>query len=245
MLKRIVAIGVVGLIFAGLLSGCTIGGLTVIQGSGNKTTETRQVSGFNAVELTGIGKLIVKQTGTESLTIEGDDNIVPKVTTQVSGNKLLIGMEEGITGTPKTPLVYNLTVKDIKSLALSGAGDIQADDLKVSGFAVQISGAGNATMNGLTADSLDAKLTGAGNFETNGTVPTQTVSISGVGSYNAGDLQSGIATVSVSGAGSATVWVTTSLNANLSGVGSIKYYGSPTVQQNKSGVGSITKIGDK
>src|SRR4051794_38180612 len=74
MLKPIGALGVVALVFVSLLSGCTIGGLNVIQGSGNKTTETRQVSGFNAVELSGVGKLIVKQTGTESLTIEGDDN---------------------------------------------------------------------------------------------------------------------------------------------------------------------------
>jgi len=245
MLKRIIVLGVVALMSASLLSGCTIGGLTVINGSGTKTTETRQVSGFDAVELSGVGKLIVKQTGTESLTIEGDDNIVPKITTKVSGKTLMIGLEDNTTINPKTPLVYNLTVKDVRSLALSGAGDIQADDLKASDFAVQITGAGNATMNSLTADSLNAKLTGAGNVETNGTVPTQTVSISGVGSYKAGDLKSGIATITVSGAGSATVWVTTSLNATVSGVGNINYYGSPTVQQDKSGIGNITKAGDK
>jgi hypothetical protein len=245
MLKHIAAVGAAALIFAALLSGCSVGDLKMIEGSGTKTTETRPVSGFDSVELSGVGKLIVKQTGTESLTIEGDDNIVPKIKTTVSGGTLDIGLEDNTSVNPKTPLIFNVTVKDIKSVALSGAGSIEANDLKSSAFDTRLSGAGSATLGNLTADSLKVTLSGAGSFEVNGTVTSQDVTISGAGGYNAGDLRSTTAKVTTSGAGSATVWATGSLIATVSGVGSIRYYGSPSVQSEKSGIGSITKAGDK
>jgi hypothetical protein len=217
----------------------------MIQGSGTKTTETRPVSGFDSVDLSGVGKLIISQTGTESLTIEGDDNIVPKIKTTVSGGTLDIGFEDNTSANPKTPLVFNVTVKDIKSVTLSGAGSIEANDLKVSSFDTRLSGAGSATLGNLTADSLKATLSGAGNFEVNGTVTSQDVTISGAGSYNAGDLRSNTAKITTSGAGSATVWATDSLTATVSGIGNIRYYGSPKLQANQSGIGSVTKAGDK
>jgi hypothetical protein len=40
-------------------------------GSGQLATQSRQVSGFTSVELTGVGELSIDQTGTESLTVSG------------------------------------------------------------------------------------------------------------------------------------------------------------------------------
>ncbi|MEO8286613.1 MAG: head GIN domain-containing protein [Chloroflexota bacterium] len=244
MFRRFAVVGI-ALAIAATLSSCTIGGLTVIEGSGNKVTQTKTVSGFNNIQLSGIGKLIVKQTGSESFSMEGDDNILSKIKVEVSGSTLNIAMEEGTSANPKTPLVYNITVKNIKTVGLSGAGSIEANDINTTTLDATISGAGNGTINNLTADTLKITLSGAGDFTVSGTVTTQNVTISGAGSYNAGSLESQGATVTTSGAGSATVRVRDNLNANVSGVGNISYYGNPNVQQTKSGVGSITKIGDK
>jgi hypothetical protein len=49
----------------------------------------------------------------------------------------------------------------------------------------------------------------------------------------------------ISGVGSATIWVESSLTANISGVGSIHYFGSPTVQQHVSGLGNVNSYGSK
>ncbi len=68
--------------------------------------------------------------------------------------------------------------------------------------------------------------------------------MSGAGSYNAEDLQSRIATVDISGAGSAQLWVTESLDVNLSGVGSLQYYGDADVDQNISGIGKVISLGE-
>ncbi len=216
----------------------------MIEGSGNKTTQTRPVSGFDGVELYGVGRLIVRQTGTESLTIEGDDNIVPIVKVDVSGGTLRIGLENNEQIRPRLPLVFNVTANILSGLHLSGVGSIEADDIRADDFETRISGAGNTRLGNLAASNLRVVVSGAGDFAVSGNTTTQEVVLSGAGSYRAGNLQSRNASVRASGAGSATVRVSDSLNASLSGAGSVRYYGSPMVQQHKSGVGSITKIGD-
>ncbi len=65
-----------------LLGGCSsLPGGTA--GSGTAKTETRPVAGFTSIELAGTGDVQVKQTGTESLTVTADDNLLPLLTTEV------------------------------------------------------------------------------------------------------------------------------------------------------------------
>jgi hypothetical protein len=68
--------------------------------------------------------------------------------------------------------------------------------------------------------------------------------MSGVGSYEAGDLDSKSASVVLTGAGSAVVWVHDHLDVTVSGVGSVGYFGSPQVSQNISGLGSVNSKGE-
>ena len=49
---------------------------TEVRGSGNVITESRTVAGFNAVELSGIGTLIIEQSDRESLEITAEDNLM-------------------------------------------------------------------------------------------------------------------------------------------------------------------------
>jgi hypothetical protein len=83
-------------------------------------------------------------------------------------------------------------------------------------------------------------------MELTGTAVEQTASLSGLGSYRAADLASDKAKVTVSGAGSATVWTRQSLDVTISGAGSVNYYGNPSaVSKTITGVGSVKQIGDK
>ena len=63
-----------------LLSAC---GFNIIRGSGDMITETREVSDFDKVVLACSGDIILTQGEGESLKIEGEDNIVAKITTEV------------------------------------------------------------------------------------------------------------------------------------------------------------------
>jgi hypothetical protein len=190
-----------------------------VTGSGVLKSETRAVSGFSAIHLSGVGNVAVRQTGKESLKIEADDNILPLLTSKVVNGVLELSVEKGHNPQPKKPIRYTIEVKSLKGLSLSGAGNIEAESLQTSKLAVTASGAGNVKLKG-RADDLAVTVSGAGNYEGEA-------------------LQTRQAKVNISGAGNAVVRVSDSLDAKVTGVGSVEYLGSPQVRKSVTGVGSI------
>src|SRR3712207_1838364 len=85
----IVLVGVLGLFG---ITACN--SLFGVNGSGNLISETRQVAGFSAVDLDGVGELNIQQGSTESLLIEGDDNIVPLITSTVRNGRLVLDIKD-------------------------------------------------------------------------------------------------------------------------------------------------------
>ncbi|NMC47389.1 MAG: DUF2807 domain-containing protein [Chloroflexi bacterium] len=228
----------------GLMSACVLPiQNTRIQGSGNLVSETREVSGFNGIILSGLGDLEIKVGDTESLTIEADDNVINHIESYVSGSTLHIGFERFFNIIPSGGISYTLTVKDLNRIEVSGYGDVYLASLDTDSLNVEVSGGGRIVIDDITADNLTVNLSGAGDFNLAGTIERQKVNLSGAGSYNASDLQSREAEIDISGAGSAQMWVTDALDVNLSGVGSLQYYGDASVTQNISGIGKIIALG--
>ena len=211
------------LLLALTLGSCSIAlpSVGVTQGSGTLKTETRSVSDFSRVTLSGIGTLNIRQTGTESLTITTDDNILPLLTSSVSGGVLQLGVKSATIPRPTSDITWNLTVKDLSSITLSGAGKINAQDINTSSLTVLLSGAGNLSVTGKSV--------------------SQTATVSGAGSYKGRDFTTTNTTVTISGAGSAIVNASATLNATVSGTGSVTYYGTPQVTSHISGIGSVKK----
>ena len=187
----------------------------------NVMSEARDVSGFNEVELKGVGNLSLEQTGSESLTVEAEEDVLPKIRTEVENKRLIISPERNTSINTTKPINYKLTVKNLNTLEVSGSGNVEAEDINTDELAVTIGGAGDVEIRG-SADS-------------------QEVEISGSGEYKAGDLESKEATIDVRGSGLATVNVSDELEAEVSGSGSVEYIGDPTVQQEVSGAGEVRK----
>lgn len=215
--------------------------LGFVTGSGNVVSEQRDVGDFDKVTLSGVGRLYIAQTGSESLTIEAEDNIMPLLTSEVLGHRLVLGTEPGAHFNPTKPIRYTLTVKDLRDIRISGAGNVEVSALGAPSLRLEISGAGNMTVTGLAADTLEVGLSGAGNATCAGEVRDQEIRISGAGSFNAEDLPSVTASAIISGTGSAHLRVSEKLDARVSGVGSITYRGNPTVRKSVSGVGRISQ----
>ena len=187
----------------------------------NVTSESRNVSGFEEVELQGVGNLSIQQTGSESLTVEAEEDVLPKIRSEVENDRLIIGPEPKTSIQTTQPINYELTVKDLNALKVSGSGNVDAEDISTDELAVTTSGTGNVKISG-EADS-------------------QGINISGSGSYQAEDLESKEVKVDVGGSGSAIVNVSDELNAEVSGSGSVEYIGDPTVNQYVSGAGRVSK----
>jgi hypothetical protein len=187
----------------------------------DQTGEVREVRGFTGVELTSFGDLQIEQTGTESLTIDAAPDVLPQLTSEVSGGVLRLGLVPGTTLRNTTPVVYRLTVATLDSVKVSGAGEVRASNLQTGRFTAEIGGAGEMTLAG--------------------TVDSQGVTISGAGDYDGENLQSTTAKISVDGAGEAVVRVSDRLDVTIRGVGSVEYIGDPQITRDVRGAGSIKR----
>jgi len=215
-----------------------------VEGGGTVVTESREVASFDRITLAGEGSVIITEGTEASLSIETDDNLLAYIETTVGNGTLTIATESGIDIDPTEGVVYRVTTPRLAGLTLTGAGSFQMAEHEAERFSVSLSGAGDIDVDRLIADELAVTISGAGSVTVAGEVAHQDITIPGSGSYFAVDLRSRSAAVTTSGVGSATVWVTDELDAELTGVGSIDYYGSPRVTESVSGVGAITDRGD-
>lgn len=213
----------------------------LVRGSGDIETEERDVSGFDEVYLSGVGNLIITQGDEESLTIEADDNIIPLIKTDVFGNRLNISFRRGYNFIPTVKIKYYLTVIDLDKISLSGAGDIDCDNFSTDKLEFEISGAGDIDFN-INAESVETTSAGAGDINLAGKVDSQEIDISGVGKYDAEELESRECSISLSGAGSVTVNTSEELDISISGVGNVYYAGDPHITQDISGLGRVKSI---
>lgn len=180
-----------------------------VVGSGNIVTETRPITGYHAIRLNGVGRLIVTQTGSESLTITADDNIVPFIESHVSDGELIITQPANVLLEPSQIIVYRMTVENLD--------------------AVSISGVFNATVDGVLAATFLANISGVVSLTVAGSATDQRVTVDGVSTYLAQGLLS--ETVDITGSGVMTVEVAVSdiLDGDVCGAGTVTYVGSPTV----------------
>ena len=217
----------------------------VITGSGDLITETRQVSNFDRIELSGSGEVIVTQAGSESLSIETDDNVMEHVKAEVEGGTLKLGFEKGVNIISSTRLIFYVGVDDLTGLAISGSGDVEADLLETDRLEAEVSGSGDVRVTDLTSGEVKARISGSGEIDLAGDAAAQDITISGSGQYLAADVCSESVRVSISGSGDALVCATGTLDANISGSGSVDYYGRPSVNSSGSGSGKINNLGEK
>jgi hypothetical protein len=241
---KIVYLKKFGLLLIGLflLTAC---GLNYVQGSGNVITEERDVSGFDSVNMSGFGEVLITQSNIESLTIETDDNLMQYIESNVRGNTLYLDFQENTLPDPSAKITFNLNVINLEALDLSGAGSFIIDSLETPSLEITFSGAGDIDLDSLMSDQVSTRVSGAGDISLTGEVSAQDILIEGVGRYSASDLKSNKATVRIEGAGSVVIWVIDELDLTVRGAGNVDYYGNPTVTQNVEGGGSINSLGEK
>lgn len=187
------------------------------RGSGTVIRESPDVSGFNEVVLQGSGEVMVTVDGTEALTIEAEDNIMPLLTSEVSNSRLELGAESAIS--PTKGIRYTISAASLVGVTVSGSGDIMVSGIDETSFAVVINGSGKV--------------------EATGTTGNLTVMVSGSGNYDGATLVAAVGEVKVSGSGKALVNATDFLDVNISGSGNVDYIGDPELSSSVSGSGDI------
>lgn len=213
---------IVGSILVLVGSGCGEGSNVTATSSGTARTETRDVRGFDAVELAGAGQLTVQQGTSESLQVTADDDVLPNLTSEVSGSTLRLGVRPGARIPATAKITYAVTASSVERLALSGAGTV--------------------SLTGIDGPELAVTQSGAGTVTATGRVQKVVLDLSGAGDFDGRDLASRDADVSIRGATNAVVNASTTLKARIDGAGDVEYLGNPTVTRDGAGPGTITRI---
>lgn len=196
------------------LAGCS---RTGIKGDGLITTTNHPIADFSTLEVAGAYQ-IRWSSGKPALTITTDQNLIPLITTSVSGNTLHIDWKENLRPTKGiTIIVSSASLADV---LLNGAVSLTASNLSGRDLKLESNGASSITVEG-SVTNLEANLSGATKL-------------------NGASLQSQTAKVSLNGASYADVTVTETLNASISGAGVLTYAGNPkSVEKKVGGVGRI------
>ena len=219
---------------------------TSISGSGILAQENRGVVGITGVVLAGEGNLYIEQGATDELIVAAEDNLLPHILTDVQDGILEIRTRSNINLDPTLQIEYRLTVVSLESVLLSGVGDITVSDLSATRLSLRLSGVGKVEASNLDADELDVVLFGVGDFHITGTVNLQRVEVTGLGDYDARDLASLDAVISILGNENRAAIVRASdmLTVRILGNGSVFYIGDPFVDSDIIGNGSVEQISE-
>lgn len=215
--------------------------------------ESREVGGFDRVELQDYGEMVITQGDREALTIEAHPEVLSAIKSEVENGKLTLRIgrtwlerlsESLRTSLSRHRILYTLTVNDLHELSVHGAGKVKASEIESDSLEITLSGAAAISIPSLNVEFLKVDIPGAARLAVSGHTTEQEVMITGAGRYEASKLESQDATVELTGAGKATVWVEGNLNVSLHGIGAVEYYGNPTLSETITGLGRVAGLGN-
>jgi hypothetical protein len=214
-----------------------------VKGNGNITTITRTTSDYDGIQCAGSFDYVLV-AGTEgNISIEGEENLLEYIVTEVKDNDLIIKIENNINLQTSYNKTIKITIpfKEIRKVSLSGSGDLWNESkIKTDKFKVSIAGSGDVTLD-MEASSTDANVTGSGDLTLKGTTTNLDINVTGSGDFHGFDLQATNTDVSVTGSGDADVVCNGNFKARVAGSGDIQYKGNPKTEDTKvAGSGSIS-----
>lgn len=217
-----------------------------VTGSGKLQTETRKVTGFQAIETQGSVTLVLRQGTREGLELRADDNILPLIETRVVDRRgvptLEIGTKDGASYSTRNPVVATIDLISLRALTLAGSSDVTCEALKSPALQIVLSGSGDLRLHKLDVDQLMVKVSGSGSVDFSGRATTLGLKIAGSGEANTRALVADDVAVSVAGSGDVTVNARKTLKVDLAGSGSVAYTGGAAVTSSIAGSGSLSKL---
>jgi len=210
------------LIFAVLLaaSGCHhINGSSGLKGSGKRELQKRQIGAFTAIHTEGAFNIEVVCQKDLSLEVEGDDNILPLVSTEVSGGTLNLISSKSYS--VNSPITIRITTPDLAALHITGAGKI--------------------TITGIKNDKFEVDLDGAPSINVAGNTKLLNIDAKGAGNVDAHNLQAARGVIDSKGVCKVDVAVADQLDVTVSGPSTVTYKGNPVVNKTVHGPGKVEK----
>ncbi len=208
------------------LSGCVIvlnDSYDSVKGNGTPATVTRSIASATGLRIENRQRadmeVEVRVGGAPQLVIEGDDNLVPLVHTEISGDTLRIWAEQRMSSSK--PIRVRYTAPRLESLESNGSVRTNVQGLLGGPLQVSHNGSGYLELRG-QVDRLDVRHTGSGQLYADGLdSKLATVDMSGSGRVNIGSVRGEALRLSATGSGSFQArGIVHSLDVQLHGSGS-------------------------
>jgi hypothetical protein len=191
-----------------------------VHGNGSIKTETRDVQTFESITCDGSYDIQIDCQEKQSLAIETDENLLPRVKTEVRNNTLHVYTKGFLFPTNKIRIV--VSVPNINGFTSNGSSD--------------------GDINNINNSSLDIGINGSGKLHLNGKSDDVTIHTSGSSKIDAMSLMSEDVDVQINGSGNIQVYTTNSISVQINGSGTVKYKGEPKrINQQINGSGKIIK----
>lgn len=207
--------------------------------------QTRTVGTFNEISLRIGANVHLTQGPKQSLEIVAKSSTLDEIVTEVKEGKLIIRFPNKDffwkTFQPGE-ITINITTPEINGLAVSGSGDIIAEDeIKTKVMDLDVSGSGKIKFSNLTAERVKATISGSGNIIIAGKSTAQDlgIEISGSGNFKGLDYSANDVSMKISGSGNAGIEAKNNLYIRLAGSGNVTYKGKPMIDQSIAGSGSV------
>jgi len=215
-MKRVLLI----IVLCSLATGCHYAVKTPgVIGSGVRKVEKRELSSFTSISTDGAFEIDVICQQPQTLEIEGDDNLLSMVSTQVSNGVLRITPVGGYS--TRTPMKIKISAPNIDGISANGAGTIAVSRLK--------------------NDKFDIDSNGAPTIRVSGETKKLEIDANGAGVVDAHKLRASRAEVDSKGVATVEVFASEVLNVTVSGPSQVIYDGDPAVNQTVSGPGSVVR----
>jgi len=239
--------------FAALLAGATFAATGSAQagwfdgaggptGSGTRASESRAVTGFDAIKLRAPFKVRVRQTGREAVTVQADDNLLPLLETVVRDDRALeIGWKRGSEPRAKVDPVITVEVISLRAVAITGSGDLAIESLQAPTLAASVAGSGDLVLEGLKLESLTLSVSGSGDVRAAGKTGKLAISIAGSGDVDADKLEADEASVRVAGSGNTKLHAGKQLDVSIAGSGDVSYRGDAQLRSSVAGSGRVSR----
>jgi hypothetical protein len=209
-------IGRRGLLVLALLAACD----RRLKGNGSIAKEVRKPGPFSEIELRGSYRVrVVLQSADHSVTLEGDGNLLPVITSTTNGKRLVVESQEAIS--PSRPIALVIAAPDASLVRCSGANEVTVEKVE----------------NG----RLQLDLKGAGSLRASGRTDKLKVFVEGAGDARLTELAARHALVMVEGAGTVDLPSLEHLEVEIRGAATVSYAGDPKVKKLVRGAGTLRK----
>jgi len=202
-----------------LSAGCHFQIHDEITGSGVRQKQKREVATFTSIATEGAFEIAVVCQKPQSVEVEGDDNLLPLITTEVSNNVLHIRSNRSYS--VNDPVKVTISVPNLEGISSSGAGKLDVAGIKNEKFEIDANGATSIRLAGETK-FLDIDTNGAGKID-------------------AHKLRAAQGVVEAKGVARVDVNVTEQLKVTVSGPSHVTYEGDPVLNKTVNGPGSVEK----